>query len=72
MAAGPEIIPYSEVRQDLWRPLSGASPRYVAMVFFLLAVSLWGLFSWGYQLHEGIGVAGIQRPPRPRLLSRLH
>jgi len=62
VAAGPEIIPYSEVRQDLWRPLSGASPRYVAMVFFLLAVSLWGLFSWGYQLHEGIGVAGIQRP----------
>lgn len=62
MAAAPETIPYSEVRQDLWRPLSGASPRYLTVVFCLLAVSLWGIGCWGYQLHEGIGVAGIRRP----------
>jgi Ni/Fe-hydrogenase subunit HybB-like protein len=62
VAAAPEIIPYSEVREDLWRPLSGASPRYLTVVFCLLAVSLWGVFCWGYQLHEGIGVAGISRP----------
>lgn len=62
MAATPEIIPYSEVRHDLWRPLYGASPLYLTVVFCLLAVALWGMFCWGYQLHEGIGVAGIRRP----------
>lgn len=62
MAAAPEIIPYSQVRHDLWRPLSGASRRYLAIVSLLSAITLWGLFCWGYQLHEGIGVAGIRRP----------
>jgi Ni/Fe-hydrogenase subunit HybB-like protein len=62
VAAAPEIIPYSEVRHDLWRPLSGASPLYLTVVFCLLAVVLWGTFCWGYQLHKGIGVAGIRRP----------
>ncbi len=62
MAAAPEIIPYHEVRTDLWRPLSGASRRYVFAVVLLAAVVLWGLICWGYQLRVGIGVAGIRRP----------
>jgi len=62
VAAAPEIIPYSQVRHDLWRPLSGASRRYLAIVSLLSAITLWGLFCWGYQLYEGIGVAGIRRP----------
>jgi len=62
LAAAPEIIPYREVRNDLWRPLSGASRRYVAVVLLLSTVVLWGLFCWGYQLRRGIGVAGIGRP----------
>jgi len=62
LAAAPEIIPYQEVRNDLWRPLFGVSRRYVAVVLLLSAVVLWGLFCWGYQLHRGIGVAGIRRP----------
>jgi len=55
-------IPYDEVRRDLWRPLSGASPTYLITLLVLSAVVLWGLCAWGYQLYEGIGVAGIRRP----------
>jgi len=62
VAAVPKVIPYSQVRHDLWRPLAGVSRRYVAVVSLLLAITLWGLFCWGYQLHQGIGVAGIRRP----------
>jgi Ni/Fe-hydrogenase subunit HybB-like protein len=62
LAAAPEIIPFYEVRSDLWRPLSGASRRYVLILLFFSAVVLWGLIAWGYQLHRGIGVAGIRRP----------
>jgi Ni/Fe-hydrogenase subunit HybB-like protein len=62
VAAAPEIIPYEEVRNDLWRPLSGASRKYVTVLLLLSAVVLWGAFSWGYQLYRGIGVAGIDRP----------
>jgi Ni/Fe-hydrogenase subunit HybB-like protein len=62
VAASPEIIPYKEVRQDLWRPLLGASRPYVIVLVLLSAVVLWGLVSWGYQLRTGIGVAGIRRP----------
>ena len=55
-------IPYHQVRDDLWRPLAGASRRYTLTLSFLCAVALWGLIAWGYQIHEGIGVAGIRRP----------
>jgi molybdopterin-containing oxidoreductase family membrane subunit len=56
------IIPYHQVRNDLWRPLAGASKRYTLTLALLSAVALWGLVAWGYQIHVGIGVAGIQRP----------
>ncbi len=62
MAAASEIVPHQEVRNDLWRPLAGTSPRYTTALGVLSAVALWGLFAWGYQLHRGIGVAGIHRP----------
>lgn len=62
MATIPEVIPYNEVRQDLWRPLFGISRRYWIVLLSLAAVTFWGLSCWGYQLHEGIGVAGIRRP----------
>jgi molybdopterin-containing oxidoreductase family membrane subunit len=55
-------IPYHQVRDDLWRPLAGASRRYTLTLSFLCAVALWGLIAWGYQIYEGIGVAGIRRP----------
>jgi Ni/Fe-hydrogenase subunit HybB-like protein len=62
VAAAQEIIPYQEVRSDLWRTLSGASRSYIVVLLLLSAVVLWGLICWGYQLHRGIGVAGIRRP----------
>ena len=62
MAAPPTTVPYDELRTDLWRPLSGASPRYIVVLSVLLAVALWGLCAWSYQLYRGIGVAGIRRP----------
>ena len=55
-------IPYQQVRDDLWRPLAGASKRYTLTLALLCAVALWGLIAWGYQIHKGIGVAGIRRP----------
>lgn len=58
----PPTIPYHQVRDDLWRPLAGASKRYLFTLSFLAAVSLWGLIAWGYQIYAGIGVAGIRRP----------
>jgi Ni/Fe-hydrogenase subunit HybB-like protein len=62
VAASPEVIPYQEVRKDLWRPLSGASRPYIIVLVLLSAIVGWGLVSWCYQLHTGIGVAGIRRP----------
>lgn len=62
MASASEIVPHREIRSDLWRPLAGASPRYTTALTVLSAVALWGLFAWSYQLHRGIGVAGIRRP----------
>jgi Ni/Fe-hydrogenase subunit HybB-like protein len=55
-------IPYQQVRDDLWRPLSGVSRLYTLTLALLSAVALWGLIAWGYQIRVGIGVAGIQRP----------
>ncbi len=53
---------YDKVRDDLWRPLNGASSRYIAAVLLTAALVAWGLFAWGYQIRTGIGVAGIRRP----------
>jgi Ni/Fe-hydrogenase subunit HybB-like protein len=62
LATAPDIISYDDVRADLWRPLAGVSKSYVAVLTVLSAVTLWGLFAWGYQIQKGIGVAGIRRP----------
>jgi Ni/Fe-hydrogenase subunit HybB-like protein len=59
---GLPAIPYHQVRDDLWRPLSGASKRYTLTLAVLSLVTLWGVIAWGYQSHMGIGVAGIRRP----------
>ena len=49
------------LRADLWRPLAGASRRYLAVLAVRSRCSL-GAFAWIYQLRNGIGVAGIRRP----------
>jgi molybdopterin-containing oxidoreductase family membrane subunit len=58
----PPTIPYHQVRDDLWRPLTGASKRYTLTLTVLCAIALWGLMAWAYQIKVGIGVAGIRRP----------
>jgi molybdopterin-containing oxidoreductase family membrane subunit len=50
------------VQADLFRPLRGASPRYLLATGLSALVVVWAGFAWGYQLVEGIGVAGIRRP----------
>ncbi|HYM09168.1 MAG TPA: NrfD/PsrC family molybdoenzyme membrane anchor subunit, partial [Bryobacterales bacterium] len=55
-------IPSDKVREDLWRPLGGASAGYVAAVFLTSLAVAWGLTCWGYQMGRGLGVAGIRRP----------
>ena len=53
---------HDQVSEDLWRPLRGTSLRYVVAVTLASLVVAWGLICWGYQVHRGIGVAGIRRP----------
>ncbi len=55
-------IPRRSIQADLWRPLRGVSLRYLAAVGFFSAVVLWALFCWGYQMVNGLQVAGIRRP----------
>src|SRR5574341_592813 len=54
--------PPDTIRKDLWRPLGGAGLAYITVVFLAALAVAWGLFSWGYQINHGIGVAGIRRP----------
>ena len=50
------------IRDDLWRPLGGASWAYIAATGLASLVLAWGLTCWAYQIRYGIGVAGINRP----------
>jgi molybdopterin-containing oxidoreductase family membrane subunit len=62
MAAAPELLPYGQIREDLFRPLSGASKRYTLAVLAALVVVIFGAFAWFVQLRDGMGVTGLQRP----------
>jgi molybdopterin-containing oxidoreductase family membrane subunit len=51
-----------QINEDLLRPLGKSSIQYrLALVFFILVVGAAG-FAFGYQVDNGIGVAGIRRP----------
>lgn len=58
----PELLPYSRIREDLFRPLSGASRSYIVTIVVALAVVLTGAVAWAVQLRNGMGVTGLQRP----------
>src|SRR5258708_16958967 len=62
MATAPELISYERVREDLFRPLSGISGRYLLATFAAFSIVATGLAAWGYQLRQGMGVTGLQRP----------
>src|SRR5438067_409381 len=62
MAAAPELLPYKQIREDLFRPLSAVSGRYVLTAALAFIVGAAGLAAWSYQLREGMGVTGLRRP----------
>jgi molybdopterin-containing oxidoreductase family membrane subunit len=51
-----------QINEDLLRPLSGASPRYFVILGCFVAVIIAAMFAFGWQVNNGIGVAGIRRP----------
>ena len=60
MAAAPELLPYKQIREDLFRPLSGVSRNYLFATLCAFVVGAAGLAAWGYQLRRGMGVTGLQ------------
>lgn len=50
------------LREDLLRPLRGASSTYVLALGISLSVVAWALFAWGYQIVNGMAVSGLNRP----------
>ncbi|HTS63549.1 MAG TPA: NrfD/PsrC family molybdoenzyme membrane anchor subunit [Candidatus Acidoferrales bacterium] len=62
MAPAPELLPYQRIREDLFRPLSRVSRRYVLATVCAFVVGAAGLAAWAYQLRRGMGVTGLQRP----------
>ncbi len=62
MATAPELLPYDQIRADLFRPLSGVSRRYLWATLAAFLVGAAGLVAWSYQLRRGMGVTGLQRP----------
>ncbi len=51
-----------QINDDLLRPVFGVSWRFYLTVAALGAVIAAAAFAWGYQMWNGIGVAGIRRP----------
>jgi Ni/Fe-hydrogenase subunit HybB-like protein len=62
MSPAPELLPYHRIREDLFRPLSRVSSRYLFATLIAFLVGAAGLAAWGLQLHSGMGVTGLQRP----------
>src|SRR5271169_3593939 len=62
MATAPELLPYGQIREDLFRPLSGVSRKYVLATTVAFVIGAAGLVAWGHQLYSGMGVTGLQRP----------
>jgi Ni/Fe-hydrogenase subunit HybB-like protein len=51
-----------QITNDLLRPLSGISARYVLFAVVLAGVAGAALCAFFYQVYEGIGVAGVRSP----------
>jgi len=59
----PELLPYGQIRDDLFRPLADrAGSKYLMTVAAALIVVLFGAYAWFVQLRDGMGVTGLQRP----------
>ena len=51
-----------QINQDLLRPLYHATWRFYAAAAFFSALVLAAFYAWGYQIYNGIGVSGLNRP----------
>ncbi len=51
-----------EINQAVLQPMLRTSWKFWLLVGILVAIVLWGVFAWGYQIYWGMGVAGINRP----------
>jgi Ni/Fe-hydrogenase subunit HybB-like protein len=51
-----------QITDDLLRPLQGASGRYWTALAFFGGIVIAALCAFGWQVYDGIGVAGIRRP----------
>jgi Ni/Fe-hydrogenase subunit HybB-like protein len=51
-----------QINEDLLRPLHGASARYLTALAFFAGIIIAALCAFGWQVNQGIGVAGIRRP----------
>ena len=60
--SAPELLPYGQIREDLFRPLGAISRRYLLTTALAFIVGAAGLVAWSYQLRRGMGVTGLQRP----------
>ena len=51
-----------EINEAVLKPMFETGPRFWILVAVLVAIVLWGLYAWGYQIRWGMGTAGINRP----------
>src|SRR5579884_2617123 len=57
-----DIAAEQKIIEDLLRPLRRTSGWFFLLVGFLGAIILAGFAAWGYQMWNGIAVAGIRWP----------
>ncbi|MGD2058977.1 MAG: polysulfide reductase NrfD [Anaerolineales bacterium] len=51
-----------EINEAVLKPMFETGPRFWILVAVLVAIILWGLYAWGYQIYWGMGSAGINQP----------
>lgn len=51
-----------EINEAVLKPMLETGPRFWILVAVLVAIILWGLYAWGYQIYWGMGSAGINQP----------
>jgi len=62
MPQTPPVTFEKDITRDLLSPLFQTGKKYYFMLAFLIAVALYVVGVWGYQLYAGIGVVGKNRP----------
>ena len=58
----PARITAARLTDDLLRPMVETSYRYWIALGLTGAMMVWAMICWTYQIYEGLGVAGLNRP----------